>query len=92
MRVCTSLLAGVAFASLAWGGAAVAQDNAVNSAPLSSDDIIVTATKREQTLQDVPVAVTVTTGGTIEQAQIRDLKDLQSVVPSLRVNQLQSSA
>ena len=55
-------------------------------------DIIVTATKREQTLLDTPVAVSVTTGATIEQAQIRDLKDLQSVVPSLRVNQLQSSA
>ena len=55
-------------------------------------DIIVTATKREQTLLDTPVAVSVTSGATIEQAQIRDLKDLQSVVPSLRVNQLQSSA
>lgn len=54
--------------------------------------IVVTATKREATLQDVPVAVSVTTGATIEQAQIRDLKDLSSVVPSLRVNTLQSSA
>lgn len=56
------------------------------------DDIVVTATKREQTLLDTPVAVSVTNGATIEQAQIRDLRDLQSVVPSLRVNQLQSSA
>lgn len=56
------------------------------------NEIVVTATKREQTLQDVPVAVTVTTGETIERAQIRDIKDLTSVVPSLRVNQLQSSA
>ena len=58
----------------------------------TGDDIIVTATKRERTLLDTPVAVSVTSGATIEQAQIRDLKDLQSVVPSLRVNQLQSSA
>ena len=57
-----------------------------------NDDIIVTATKREKTLLDTPVAVSVTSGATIEQAQIRDLKDLQSVIPSLRVNQLQSSA
>ncbi|WP_225204506.1 TonB-dependent receptor [Novosphingobium huizhouense] len=57
-----------------------------------SDQIIVTATKREQTLQDVPIAVSVTSGKTIEQAQIRDIKDLSSLVPSLRVNQLQSSA
>ncbi len=55
-------------------------------------DIIVTATKREQTLQDVPVAVSVTSAAAIERAQVRDLKDLQNLVPSLRVSQLQSSA
>jgi iron complex outermembrane receptor protein len=55
------------------------------------DEIIVTATKREQTLQEIPVAVTVTTAQTLEQAQILDLLDLQSVVPSLRVTQLQTS-
>jgi iron complex outermembrane receptor protein len=58
----------------------------------TGNDIIVTATKREQTLQEVPVAVTVTTAATIERAQIRDIRDLSSVVPSLRVSQLQSSA
>ena len=57
-----------------------------------ANDIVVTATKREQTLQDVPVAVSVTTAQTIERAQIRDLKDLSSVVPSLRVAERQSSA
>ena len=55
-------------------------------------DIIVTATKREQTLLDTPVAVSVVSAASIEQAQIRDLKDLQTLVPSLRVSQLQSSA
>ena len=53
----------------------------------SSSDIIVTATKRVQTLQDVPVSVAVTSQQTIERAQIRDLSDLQSVVPSLKVTQ-----
>jgi iron complex outermembrane recepter protein len=56
------------------------------------DEIIVTATKREQTLQDVPVAVSVTTAAAIERAQVRDLIDLQTLVPSLKVGQLQSSA
>lgn len=68
------------------------------TAPAQSDsgafanEIVVTATKRDQTLQDVPVAVSVTTAETLERAQIRDVKDLGSVVPSLRVGQLQSSA
>ena len=54
--------------------------------------IIVTASKRETTLAQTPIAVSVTSAATIEQAQIRDLIDLQSVVPSLRVSQNQNSA
>ena len=58
----------------------------------TGNSIIVTATKREATLQDVPVAVTVTTAETLERDQIRDLRDLQTVVPSLIVGQRQSVA
>ena len=56
------------------------------------NEIVVTATKREQTLQDVPVAVSVTTSETIERAFIRDIKDLATVVPSLRVGERQNSS
>jgi iron complex outermembrane receptor protein len=55
------------------------------------EEIVVTATKREQTLQDIPVAVTVTKGVVLERAQIQDIIDLQSVVPSLHVEQEQTS-
>lgn len=56
------------------------------------DEIIVTATKRATTLQATPVAVSVTSADVIEKAQILDIKDLQSVVPTFRVSQLQNSA
>ena len=56
------------------------------------DEIVVTANKREQSLQDVPMSVSVTSGEQISQSSIVDLIDLQTAVPSLRVNQLQSSA
>jgi len=56
------------------------------------DEIIVTATKRPQTLQEVPIAVSVVSGDLIEDAQIIDLIDLQASVPSLRVTQLQNSS
>ncbi|RYE03627.1 MAG: TonB-dependent receptor [Sphingomonadales bacterium] len=69
--------------------APAAQDTQVTQ---DSDEIVVTATKRETTLLDTPIAVSVTSSDTIERAQIRDLIDLQTVVPSLRVSQLQSSA
>ena len=68
-------------------------DGEPDVAPAADNDvIIVTATKRAQTLQETPVSVSVTTGETLERAEIRDLLDLQTVAPSLRVNQLQSSA
>ena len=68
-------------------------DNIPDAADASTGNvIIVTATKREQTLQDTPVSVSVTSGETLERAEIRDLQDLQTVAPSLRVSQLQSSA
>ena len=73
--------------------AAAARDTperAVADAQQATDDIVVTATKREQTLQDVPVSVAVTSEQTIQRAQIRDLIDLQSVVPSLKVAQFNS--
>ncbi len=55
------------------------------------EEVVVTATKREQTLQEVPVAVSVIDADTVSKAQINDILDLQASVPSLRVTQLQSS-
>ncbi len=55
------------------------------------EEVVVTAQKREQTLQEVPVAVSVVTSDTIEKAQINDILDLQSVIPALRVSQFQTS-
>ncbi len=92
----TVLMSTAGIASIAMSSTAMAQDTAPAEevAEEEVDDsniIIVTATKREQTLQETPVAVSVTSAETIERAQIRDIGDLQSVVPSLRVSQLQSS-
>ena len=56
------------------------------------EEITVTANKRTQSLQDVPITVSVTNEEVIQQSSIVDLIDLQSAVPALRVNQLQSSA
>ncbi|MDH3304540.1 MAG: TonB-dependent receptor [Gammaproteobacteria bacterium] len=55
------------------------------------EEIVVTSTKRQSTLQEIPVAVSVVQVEDIQQSQISDIKDLQSLVPSLRVTQLQSS-
>jgi len=74
--------AALAITGIVVPGVSIAQEGAI-------EEIVVTAAKRAQTLQDIPIAVSVTSAETIEQAQIQDLIDLQSVVPSLRVSQLQ---
>jgi iron complex outermembrane recepter protein len=88
-----AMLSTISIASFGFGTAAYAQDEAPQAEEAAEDEdvIIVTATKREQTLQEIPVAVTVTSAETIERAQIRDLIDLQTVAPTLRVSQNQTS-
>ena len=71
---------------------AMAQDAADEEGARTLQTITITATKREQTLQDVPIAVSVVGSDAIEKAEIIDIGDLQSLVPSLKVGQLQSSA
>lgn len=87
-------LAATAIGGLATAVPAFGQENVEDGFSDDADSgiIIVTATKRERTLQEIPVAVTVTSAADIEKAQIRDLSDLQTLAPTLRVNQLQSSA
>jgi outer membrane receptor protein involved in Fe transport len=68
----------------------VPRDPAPSPAQLLQE-IVVTATKREQSLQDVPVAVSLISADTLHQAQMRDLLDMQGIVPSLRITQLQTS-
>ncbi|MGV8929174.1 MAG: TonB-dependent receptor [Brevundimonas sp.] len=67
-----------------FAGVASAQD-APRTGPSSIDDIIVTAQKREQNLQDVPIVVTTLSQETLEGAGVRDIKDLQILTPGLIV-------
>jgi iron complex outermembrane recepter protein len=55
------------------------------------EEIVVTASKRQTTLQETPIAVSVVSVTDLKQSQILDIKDLEFLVPSLRVTQLQSS-
>ena len=50
--------------------------------PYILDAIIVTAQKREQPLQDVPLSVAVVDGSVMEKARVEALEDLQRLVPN----------
>ncbi len=55
------------------------------------EEILVTAQKRVQNLQDVPVAVTAYSGQMLQDSAIKDMRELAAIAPSLRSNQSQNS-
>jgi iron complex outermembrane receptor protein len=69
------------------GTSAFAQDAQPAPAPATpaaqEGDIVVTAQRRAQSLQDVSLAVTAIEGDRLADAQINNLQDLQSIVPTV---------
>jgi iron complex outermembrane recepter protein len=78
----------VGMAVFGTAGVAAAQDQDVTRV----DDIIVTAQKREQSLQDVPIVVTTLSQETLQNAGVSDIKDLQILTPGLTVTSTASEA
>ena len=68
-------------------GAAGQQEEAV-----TLDKMVVTAQKREEAMQDVPIMVTALSQEALQDAGVRDIKDLQTLVPGLTVTSTQSEA
>lgn len=84
MRRITKLLAGAALALAATPSIALAQD--ATSASDDSDEIVVTARKREERLQDVPISVTAVTADTLDRQQINSVREVASFAPGLNIS------
>jgi iron complex outermembrane recepter protein len=86
MRTSYLVLASAALvlaAGLKWTGA-LAENSADNVATL--EEIVITAQKRPEKLQDVPVAAQVLSAETLANANVADLSDLNNLVPSVQLN------
>jgi iron complex outermembrane receptor protein len=89
------LVSGPAFAQEAATATPQTTTDTVGSTAVTSDpaaqpddglaDIVVTAQRRDERLQDVPVAVSVVTGDFLVENQVRTLQDLSATVPGLVV-------
>jgi len=55
------------------------------------EEVIVTAQKREQSLQDVPVAVTAFSGERLQESGVRDFFEVSNIDPALSVGKSQTS-
>jgi len=53
----------------------------------ASEEIVVTARKREENVQEVPIAVSVVTADKLEEAAEADISELQTQVPNLSIYQ-----
>jgi outer membrane receptor protein involved in Fe transport len=89
-RHLSHLMAGVAGVALLAGIPAGAQAETKPAAAKEDTTIIVTAQKREQKLQDVPIAVTTLSARVLQDAGVHDIKDMQILTPGLTVTSTQN--
>ncbi|MEH6676548.1 MAG: TonB-dependent receptor, partial [Phenylobacterium sp.] len=68
---------GAAAAALLSGQVALAQDAQVSTL----EEVVVTAQRRAQSLQDVPVTVTAFGAEQVEEARIREVQDVATLTP-----------
>jgi len=78
----------VVLAGLSTAGAVSAQEADIPTV----DSIVVTAQKREQNLQDVPVVVTAVGAKLLQDTGVKDIKDLTILTPGLTVTSTTSEA
>ena len=81
---------GVSTLSLLWAGTALAADNTAptaTSAASSVDEIVVTAFKREERLQEVGASITALSAETLRSSRIGGLTDLSSYAPNVDIKE-----
>ena len=86
------LLSGAAFGvlSLALAAPVAAQETAPGSQPgaNSGNVIIVSARKRDENLQDVPIAITALSSDALEEANAYGLEDVAELTPGMQFRQV----
>jgi iron complex outermembrane receptor protein len=79
------LLATTSLLCLMFTTAQAQAQTAAPSTPHTVDEVVVTAQKRTQSLQDVPIVVTAVNAQQLQDAGVKDIKDLTVVTPGLTV-------
>ncbi|MDE2618624.1 MAG: TonB-dependent receptor [Sphingomonadales bacterium] len=78
------LLAGAS--ALAVAMPALAQE-APQDGAVQLDEIVVSAQKREENLQDVPLSITALSGAKLEKLDVKDARDLSGLAPNVTITQ-----
>ena len=81
LKVSTSMLC------LALPAMAHAQENAASGVDAASvGDIVVTAQRRSERLQDIPMSITALSGAALQRTPITDISDIQRSVPNVNIS------
>jgi iron complex outermembrane receptor protein len=88
MRVLNTLMASVSLVAVTGGAAAAQTTPPEESSSVELREIVVTAQRREERIQDVPLAVTAVDEVAIERLNARDIRDLTASVPNLVLNEV----
>ena len=73
-------------AILASGAPGISSVYAAETAATGIEQVLVTARRREESLQDVPVAITALTADQLTQQNVRTLEDMTAYAPNIKVN------
>ncbi len=80
----THLLIGASCLALALGGQAAAQS--APAANPAAGEIIVTASRRSESIREVPTAVTALSGAKLAETQVASLNDLTATTPNIQIS------
>ena len=79
----TRLWISVAISSALFSTTTIAQE----ADDLAIEEILVTAQKRSESLQEVPIAMSVFTAEMIDNSQVKELRDLSDYIPNVNISQ-----
>lgn len=90
MRIRTILLSSCLISAGLYADSAVAQTASDQGSSVSAPEIIVTARRREESIQDVPISVSAISGEQLQKSGVSDVQGLQYRTPSLSITSAQS--
>ncbi len=76
---------GLMITGLVAGGPVIAQEDNETQRAGVLEEVIITAQKREQTLQDVPLTVSAFSGDFVTENGVQDIRDIQGLTPNLSI-------
>lgn len=86
-KLLRTLMHGGSAAALLSGACATLAQEARMQPSLQVEEIVVTAQKRQEGLQDVPIAIAVVSGASIERMSVRNLEEIATTTPGFQIQQ-----